>query len=198
LKVATWRKLNTKPPTKRISEDEKPANNVSFQNAVEIAELLGKRLITEFEYEALATNGGKTKYPTGNETPTWLNPSLSEPDLIQKFYQAAQSLDRTPTDPPVYGLYSGAPEWTDSTSYYYPGTKPTRMAGSEVSLEKVYSLSGKHRVIRGGVSVDPMNKTVDRKWLDYGLRYRYFFLIDRPIKTVGFRCGRSVKPRFLD
>ncbi|MCA8997990.1 MAG: protein kinase, partial [Planctomycetaceae bacterium] len=79
-----------------------------FDQAIFLAEMEGKRLLTEMEFYFVATNRGKTKYPWGDEFPEaaqGVGPDLQEvghPDF-----------DRTQTNPPVFGLCSGVAEWVD-------------------------------------------------------------------------------------
>ncbi len=80
----------------------------SWDSAVRIAELLGKRLPDEIEFQYVTTSGGSHTYPWGDELPAdpvgALKPApVGTPDW-----------DRLPTQPPIYGMCSNLPEWTST------------------------------------------------------------------------------------
>src|SRR5262249_34565543 len=86
---------------------------VTYDEALKCAELMGKRLPTEAEYEWAATMGGTQEFPWGNvkeRIQGWPLLVAGQPDS-----------DRTPTLPEVFGLYSNVAEWTTSWPLPYPG-----------------------------------------------------------------------------
>jgi formylglycine-generating enzyme required for sulfatase activity len=102
------------------------------------------------------------------------------------------SFDRTQTEPPVYGLYSNAAEWTDSP----PTAYDTRRQRDRPAQDR------DQRVIRGAppcvlreASPDDKELVLGPRWLT--ARWRQATGRDASFATVGFRCARSVTPRFL-
>ena len=139
---------------------------------------MGKRLPHEAEYEFAATNGGKSKYPWGDD-PTkiqaWTFGPVGQPDY-----------DRTLLNAPIYGLFSNVAEWTLSRSVAYPGSQPLPGAASEF------------RVIRGGTrSVATGNPDLTESPQEWNPRFRMGWAPGKSFEGVGFRCARSAKPRFL-
>ncbi len=171
--------------TKRIrvpDDGDLAARNISWHDAVECAELLGKRLPWEAEYEFAATRGGSRRFPWGNtpkDPAAWPMGPLGTP-----------AYDRVNTNPPVYGLYSNVAEWTMSGPGPYPGTD--RRYREFFPIE--YPL---YRIVRGGHPTQieqrphgdpPVNTPC--------LRPAYMRIDTQP--GLGFRCARSVRPRFLN
>ena len=158
---------------------------VSFQHAMAFAESIGKRLPSEFEYEFAATNGGTTWYPWGDDS-----------DKIEPWQLGAvkgAAYDVTLGQPPVFGLYSNVTEWTDSLL-----VSPTPMPPLPASVRDMFKLS---RVVRGGPPEIAMGESeTGTKALrtDFGPRWRQAMLTVTHNRGIGFRCARSVKPRYLD
>lgn len=158
------------------------ARNVSWHDAVECAELLGKRLPWEAEYEFAATRSGTRRYPWGNapRDPTdWPMGPVGTP-----------AYDRLNTNPPVFGLFSNVAEWTMSGPGPYPGTDARYKDFFPIDYPR-------YRVVRGGHPTqieqrphsDPPANTPR-------LRLSYLRVDTHP--GLGFRCARSVRPRFLN
>ena len=140
-----------------------------------IAEQIGKRLPTEWEYEYAATNAGTTRFPWGTTPPAG--------DAFELQSLAQDSFDKTPTTPPIFGLFSNVREFVDSRFLPYPGTS---MADSE-SLGH----SGDFFTIRGG----PSSKQSLESWLIYGSRLRSRHDPREWTPGIGLRCARSKSPR---
>jgi serine/threonine protein kinase/formylglycine-generating enzyme required for sulfatase activity len=158
--------------------DDVPVTYVTFDEAVSCAELMDKRLPSEDEYEFAATNGGKDKYPWGNEDTLitgWPFLRAGAPDF-----------DRTRTDPPVYGLYSNVAEWTSSWGMPYPGSPPLFLPPD----------CRMHRAVRGGGWSVVQGQPVARDWF-LGPRFRHHIRFDQAYPGLGFRCARSATPAFL-
>ncbi len=163
---------------------------VTFDDALRYAEWMGKRLPTQFEYEYAATKGGTLRFPWGNEQKEifpWVFGPVKHPEY-----------DHTDTNPPVYGLYSNVAEWTDSLNWNYdPGYHPSVKKYPADFLSSTYNA----RVIRGAPSFVivgmPFQKGDDIT-LRLGPRWHQQQSRGQGLATIGFRCARSVGPRFLD
>jgi formylglycine-generating enzyme required for sulfatase activity len=178
-----------KPPPAQL--DRYPVTYVSFGRAREYAELAGKRLPTEAEYEFAATGGGKHAFPWGNDAGKlkkvkWLIGPVGR-----------HAFDKLPTRPPVVGLFSEVAEWTDSlgTSYrpeFHPSVMKTWDGGSAYFKQYL-----RERVVRGGPSCLFRGELIPEE-LDAGARLRFMIAMHRPQPQLGFRCARSARPRFMD
>jgi formylglycine-generating enzyme required for sulfatase activity len=181
------------PAEFRDAADDMPCFKISYYGALHRAELLGKRLPSEAEYEFAATNGGKTAYPWGDEMP-WEGDNFWPYGPVK-----TPAFDRTPREPPIFGLYSGVAEWTESTGTLYPGaldyarTLSPGAKGLPSPLAETLPIS---RIVRGGAwSVLQGNPKAEECL--YGPRFRHQVLCLDTHPGLGFRGCRSVKPRFL-
>tara|TARA_R110002111_G_scaffold1157_1_gene8162 strand:- start:21457 stop:23784 length:2328 start_codon:yes stop_codon:yes gene_type:complete len=111
---------------------------LNYDIAVFLAEKLGKRLPTEFEWEYAATQAGKTQFPWGNMIP-------ANETIVQNRFQPVglPLFDQLPTNPPVFGLCSNVAEWTSSQFYPYPVSNTANFQETPISLKD-------HRVVKGG------------------------------------------------
>ena len=152
-----------------------PATCVTWDQAVCHAELVGKRLPTEAEYEFAATNGGKQAFPWGNAMASlgrWEYGSVRTPAYDVLTIDGMR----------VYGLYSNVAEWTMSRYVPYPGGEPL------VDHRRT------RRVVRGGPpSVSRGTPIADE--VKQGPRQRFGIPWSNAHPKVGFRCVRSVVPR---
>jgi hypothetical protein len=179
--VAQFRSIRKKLPeqlTDLSPHDEEPVRFIDFNQAVRYAEQVGKRLPDEAEYEFAATNGGVTRFPWGDAPPPakdWTIGAVGSP-----------AYDRSSAG--VCGLFSNVVEWTSSWHAPYPGvTWPPDM------LAKLHN----QRIVRGGKYWVAQGKPVPPKREKIGdARYRYGVEIEEADPGIGFRCARSVKPRF--
>ena len=165
-------------PNKPLHDDQ-PVTHASYENAVSLAERMGKRLPSEFEYEFAATQAGKTKYPWGDN-----------PDLITewRFGSIDQQMtwDRTQADPPIRGLYSNVTEWTTSWAKPYP-SDPFAAA-----LAGVFKPD--FRIVRGGSASVVVGQPQSIDWTR-GPRTRVAADQMTFSHSVGLRLVRSTKPR---
>jgi serine/threonine protein kinase len=154
-----------------------PANGISWDDAIWMAELLGKRLPYETEYEFTATNGGTTLFPWGNDR------SLNTPWTFEKSGLPAHDVIRFGTKS-IMGLFSNVAEWTMN-----PGSFPPITVGeTRIAPPAPEGL----RNVRGGDK-----STVDRNPILQESRATtstpLYYLEQK--KGVGFRCARSHRPR---
>lgn len=163
------------PKQANWESDLLPVSNLLFDEALMIAERLGKRLPTEWEYEFAATNGGTTRYPSGNVPP--------EADAWQVRSIDQISSEKTATIPPVFGLFSNVAEFVDSRFIPYPGSNTQQLANTSHLKDFV--------TIRGGL-LSPQTRA---NWLTYGPRFRVQHDPRLINPNIGFRCVRSRNPR---
>ncbi len=174
----------------RQQRDDFPASRVTFHEAVRFAEIVGKRLPDEIEYEFAATNGGQDPYPWGLET-KYLRTWPFGPAGVTDY-------DRTKTKPPVAGLFSNVAEWTTSPmSLLGARTADEHRAWRELSFQDLFR---KLKVVRGGTSGiahgqpeepdDPGRQFWNPRW-------RFGAAPDSAFDGLGFRCARSTRLRYL-
>jgi formylglycine-generating enzyme required for sulfatase activity len=163
---------------------------VTFDEAVNCAEQLGKRLPDEVEYEFAATNGGKNRFPWGDDFErilSWPFGPVGMPEY-----------DRTIVEPTVAGLYSNVAEWTTSWHVPYPVQVVHQLQVVQQSPDLKLEFL-KHRIVRGGPScvingdADPQGRDRDQIW---DARDRTGIARDQALAGLGFRCARSFTPRF--
>jgi hypothetical protein len=176
--------LDTTEFTDPSSTSNVPKTLVDYYKALELAEIAGKRLPTEAEYEFAATNGGKQRFPWGNSTEhltSWPLGPVRQPEF-----------DRLEHSPPVYGLFSNVAEWTDSRLVPYPGEPVIKQLAKTIPMA---------RVIRGGTegSIKAQYSEKDTHHAAVvGTSARISYLANLTFPGVGFRCARSARPRFID
>jgi serine/threonine protein kinase/formylglycine-generating enzyme required for sulfatase activity len=164
-------------------DESQPMVFVSFRYALDFAERIGLRLPTEAEYEYAATAAGTRAFPWGDDGGR----------MVEWQYGAVGNIafDRTDTDPPLHSLYSNVAEWTDSRPIPYPS--PLQMKFPTALIQNFL----RSRVVRGGTRSIVKGAPDDGEW-PRGPRYRYGEDANSSHQGLGFRCARSVKPRFLD
>jgi eukaryotic-like serine/threonine-protein kinase len=156
--------------------DPLPVTGLFYDEAIAHAERVGKRLPTEWEYEYAATMGGQRRFPWGNEMlegSLWGSQPVGEP-----------AADHTATSPPVYGLFSNVPEFVDSRFVLYPSA-PIKDPVSMLSANQTI-------VIRGGT----INPALVSERETNGPRMRTGESRMIVSLAIGFRCARSLKPRW--
>ena len=93
----------------RLSAPDDYAVNISYEESVTRAELAGKRLLLDMEYQFVATARGTSRFPWGDSVPAdvVLPPQVGPVGFLE--------YDRVDTGHGiVYGLCSNLAEWTDS------------------------------------------------------------------------------------
>jgi iron(II)-dependent oxidoreductase len=163
----------------RPVELEVPVCHVCYYEAEAFAKFAGKRLPTEFEWEAAASwdvaTGTKRKYPWGNDEPT-----LKLANLDQLAFEPAPIGAYPENLSPIgcYGMIGDVWEWTASDFSGYPGfiSFPYKEY-SEVFFGPEY------KVLRGGswATRPGAIRNTFRNW-DYPIRRQIF---------SGIRCARD-------
>jgi serine/threonine-protein kinase len=171
--------------------DKDAVRAVPWLGAMMYAESVGKRLPWEDEWEFAATNGGKSRYPWGNQ---WTRKSWSFGP------PGTPSDDATLDRPAIYGLYSNVGEWTMSWFHEYPGID--REVHDEANQPQWRShFAG--RIVRGAPQEVLRGEQLNGAYLQ-----RIQSRLDARLRTgwdpykrsngIGFRCARSDRPRYLD
>jgi formylglycine-generating enzyme required for sulfatase activity len=155
-----------------------PVAGILWDQAAAWAEIQGKRLPDEAEYEYAATACGKHRYPWGENQP---DPLPARKWTFGPVGHPAYDCLRLPNQPPVMGLYSNVVEWTSNWVGSYPGPALTE-AKPEV------------RVIRGGPNSVAHGQGEFSEL--FGPRERFGLLMVLKKEGVGFRCARSARPRW--
>jgi serine/threonine protein kinase/formylglycine-generating enzyme required for sulfatase activity len=167
-------------PEDRPTDFDLPAEQIWWDDALWMAELMGKRLMFESEYECVATNRGTTVFPWGDDpTPAkkWLVGSVGVADF--DVVQVGNTR--------VQGLFSNAAEWTMTPACIYP-----RADGKEIGLDVD---SADFFVIRGGDKPLMESGEPSERLLQLGSRSRDKAHRNTMIGGLGFRCARSHRPR---
>jgi formylglycine-generating enzyme required for sulfatase activity/tRNA A-37 threonylcarbamoyl transferase component Bud32 len=173
--------------------DTHPVSFVTWAEAMAYAEKVGKRLPTEAEYEFAATLGGTRKFPWGDDAERikdWTLGPVGQP-----------AWDRTATEPPVYGLYSGVAEWTTSMLGPYSSSNvsllPLHTMPPEARrvIEEMITTSRAGRVARGGPWSAIVGYPEPAEWQAGPRRREGVAKTDRH-PGLGFRCARSDRPRW--
>ncbi|MBX3437963.1 MAG: SUMF1/EgtB/PvdO family nonheme iron enzyme, partial [Planctomycetaceae bacterium] len=184
--IADYQRLKDLPVELENHPTDLPITLVTFDQALEFAELAGKRLMTEAEYEYAATQRGTRVYPWGDDETQVI------PAIFQSQPVGQPAFDQTATAPPVYGLYSNVTEWTDSLlNSYLPREKPL-----PESLLRQISIS---RVLRGGPTTEDgvADAPAVPPRLLVGPRQRSAINHAQKLSFLGFRCARSIRPHFM-
>ncbi|MEZ6068171.1 MAG: serine/threonine-protein kinase [Planctomycetaceae bacterium] len=157
---------------------------ISFDRAVQLAELCGGRLLTDVEYCVVATNGGQTRYPWGEVGDV---PAAGEEPGFHPV--GIPDWDRTRHTPPVYGLCTGLAEWIDAMQQIVHPTDDDR-----TTAVKQIDPPVDHFGIKGLASDDAPGDSDTRNGpfdpLQTSFRQRTLHSPD-----VGFRMARSARPR---
>jgi serine/threonine-protein kinase len=179
---ATRAKLAEKPVPP--VDPDLPVRSIQFNAAVHEAELMGKRLPDDLEWLYAATDGPDRKYPWGRDEPTsWLAAAAICP--VGSF-----ALDRTPTDPPVFGLFSNVAEWTM--------TRPSAQLKNMV-IKTTPGATDPFGVVRRGPPALGRTTPKDIEAF-YSLGASLRMLMPRQDtfdSAIGFRAARSARPRYL-
>lgn len=178
--IAEYRRLLGSLPFQLANDPpppDHPMTYVSWEDAVQAAELAGKRLMDEAEYEYAATNGGTQSYPWGNTPPPDEEPWKIGPVGFDK-------RDQLTGDAIVSGLCSNVAEWTATQFTLYPDLQdfPLKPAAQEMYI------------IRGGTTEVIKGNLQPGQWAELPhLRLETKQQTWQP--GLGFRCARSARAR---
>lgn len=172
-----WRWSQPKKRRRPPANGNHAVASINWNVAVAYAEKMGKRLPDEVEYEFAATQGGKRRYPWGDEEEPLREGVWSLGPVRQSVH------DRLERDGqlPVFGLYSNVAEWTSSWSENYPGM---------AALDQGAMV----RVVRGAPQWVVLG-TRKANGPILGPRERLCFTLTASHPGLGFRCARSARPR---
>ena len=164
---------NATSPNHHVSFDTpQHAATLTYDDAIAVAERLGKRLPSESEYELATSFCQKPTAITAElEAEHTEIPPVGEPVV-----------DRTATTPSVIGLRSNVAEWTTSWDLRLESKRP-------VILSQFRIVRGSNReIVQGNIYLGAAIVEKDERVVEP--RYS-----SRP--TIGFRCVRSATPRFM-
>lgn len=188
--VADYQKVTgTLPGYVRVNVDlakpDYPITHLTVEEAELYAEKKGMRLPEFAEFYFATSNGGTTNLPWGDK--------IDERDYWQlapvKFYQ----IDETPpgfASAPIYGLFSNVPEMTATTIIHPRIQEVAHNTGNFELLKEMAQAVA--------VTGTPGLKEIIKKPIDCN----YFEVVSRggmarQNTPIGFRCVKSVKPRFI-
>jgi eukaryotic-like serine/threonine-protein kinase len=192
--VADFKQTRHSPPNDKAWTEvsDSHALAIRYDDAVALAEDLGKRLPTIEEYEFVAKRQGRSRWPWGASDPP--------EDPVEEFGPVGQpTYDALLEDPRVIGLVSNVAEWTTSAGFHLnPEQIRKRVAAPLASdLDDTLDLGqGFHaiRIVAGGdefVISGKSNASANHR--DPMVLPAMFKESMRP--GLGFRCVRSASPR---
>ena len=174
-----------------ISQPDDHPVNVSWDQAIALAERLGKRLPTNQEYDCILEWCQFSSVSTADNAEEYVG--ITNDDSIVSVLHSDRTVlldQKLEKEISVYGLRSNVSEWIQS----FPNRKDSRD-----TMARGYEGLQTYRVVRGGVPPhatygDPFQQ--DSVSLSKPLQY--LLHRDELLPTVGFRCVRSIRPRFFE
>jgi len=159
-------------------EPDHPVCHVSYYEAEAFARYAGKRLPTEFEWEAAASwnpSGSKVSFPWGEQLPT---KDLANLDQLSFGTTAIGSYPSNVSPLGCYGMIGDVWEWTSSDFLGYPGFQSFPYPEYSEAF-----FGSEYKVLRGGswATRPGAIRSTFRNW-DYPIRRQIF---------SGFRCARD-------
>ncbi len=184
-----------------------PIAERSWHQAIAFAELSGKRLPSEAEFEYGATSSGRRPpvvpvVPSINVAASNVAPNTGDASTggatqgaevviaAWGYGEAGEPATDRHETLPLFGLHSNVAEWVDSLQLPYPGTvELTQQYAQLIGLRE-------SRVVRGGPVIQGPNDRTQNTWNEPPSA-RMAFLATTMDSEIGFRCARSATPRFL-
>ncbi len=164
----------------RPVDPDRPVAHVCWWEADAFARWAGKRLPTEYEWEAACrwdpATGVSRRFPWGDAAPT---PAVANLDVLAFDTAPVWSYRANVTPTGIYGMMGDVWEWTSTDFHGYPGYRTFPYPEySEVFFGDEY------KVLRGGswATRSGAIRSTFRNW-DYPIRRQIF---------AGFRCARDV------
>lgn len=154
-----------------------PVIGVTWHQAAHYAEAIGRRLMTEMEWEYAATNAARTSFPWGEATaeqPSWEVTSVSAPTI---------DVNRQG----IRNLFSNASEMTYSVLAPFPGG---------VMFDSNAELARFGFVYRGGPA-DADQLDAAGRWMGEVKHRMSTVSRNESHAQIGFRCALSRRPRFF-
>lgn len=177
--IRSYTVFNQKPELRPTNYDM-PAEQIWFDDALWMAELMGLRLMFESEYECVATNQGTTVFPWGND------PSPAKDWRFGLSGFAPHDVVKV-GGMEVKGLFSNSAEWTMTPACIYP-----RLDGKEIGLDVD---AADFFIIRGGDKPLIESGEPSSDLLTLGSRSRGKAHRNTMMGGLGFRTVRSQRPR---
>ncbi len=162
-----------------LAQDDWPLVMISWNAATAYAELQGKRLLKEYEFEYLATNLGQHRFPHGDVP-------LSPEGIWSYDAVGIPNADKM-ISLPIFGLHSNVAEWTDSIFNFYPG-QPDHGLSADAYTHRL-----ENRVVRGGPVALGDNDRTKNSCTDPTTR-RNSWSVETRDTEIGFRCAVSPSP----
>ena len=164
-----------------IPVEDIPSNaivtHIRYSEVVQFCEKTGTRPILMDEYLYVATNGGTTKFPWGDDPlsnweTNWGVDARFEGQNVKNY-------------PKIKGIYSGMMEWTQDCG-----------ALIDESTGRALEWTVSNRIVADGPLELPLGKFQSGKSEVSGPRVYASLEQSKRFSTVGFRCAKSTKPRF--
>jgi iron(II)-dependent oxidoreductase len=160
-------------------DPNRPVCHVCYYEAEAFAVWAGKRLPTEFEWEAAASwdpiAGCARRFPWGDDAPT---PALANLDQLSFETAPVGAYTKNVSALGCYGMIGDVWEWTSTDFHGYPGFEPFPYPEYSQAF-----FGSEYKVLRGGswATRPGAIRNTFRNW-DYPLRRQIF---------SGFRCARD-------
>jgi formylglycine-generating enzyme required for sulfatase activity len=159
--------------------DEQPVTYVDWHFARKYAELVGKRLPSEAEWEKAARGDDGRLYPWGNEAPTFERAVWKEHPTAKLMLESVDCCEAGASPYGALNMAGNVYEWCEDTydRSFYEGSPERNPSSTE---------GGPYKVLRGGAFV------LEIEDLSSTLRYR--LLPQDQTSYIGFRTVLSAAP----
>lgn len=170
-------------PNKEKAKDNHPVTHVSWNDANEYANWIGKRLPTEYEWEFAAKNGEDIKYPWGNNikpnnvfmTNVWDGKTIKEQKVLDGYFYTSPIKSFPKSKSGLYDMVGNVWQWTSTTFSPY---------NKQISFTENTQI----KVTRGGSFM--YDEALE---LSYTTTFRGQNTTDSSLFNMGFRCAKSIE-----